>query len=69
MAAKPRPRPAASRKPDPRVRQNVPVEKVANKVAVSTAPGIEFLGRGRVLAAAEPVRRGGGSAAVVVPAP
>jgi hypothetical protein len=47
MAAKPRPRnqrPGA-RRPNPRVRQNVPVEKVANKVAVATAPGIVFLGR------------------------
>jgi len=27
------------------VRQNVPVDKVANKVAVATAPGIAFIGR------------------------
>lgn len=54
MAAKSRPqgkRPApsrgqqAKRRPDPRVRQNVPVEKVANKVAVATSPGIAFIGR------------------------
>ena len=30
--------------------------------------GLEFLGHGRILAAAEPVRRGGGSALVVMPA-
>jgi gamma-glutamyltranspeptidase/glutathione hydrolase len=35
---------------------------------IGAATGVEFLGGGRVLAAAEPVRRGGGSAAVVVPA-
>jgi gamma-glutamyltranspeptidase / glutathione hydrolase len=29
--------------------------------------GLEFLGHGRMLAAAEPTRRGGGSAAVVRP--
>jgi gamma-glutamyltranspeptidase / glutathione hydrolase len=34
---------------------------------IGAATGIEFLGGGRVLAAAEPVRRGGGSAAVVRP--
>jgi gamma-glutamyltranspeptidase/glutathione hydrolase len=34
---------------------------------IGAATGIEFLDRGRVLAAAEPVRRGGGSAAVVRP--
>lgn len=55
MAAKPRPhnrRPAGSasgrptaRKPDPRVRQNVPAEQVANKVAVATASGLAWLGR------------------------
>ncbi len=32
---------------------------------IGAATGIEFLGGGRMLAAAEPVRRGGGSAAVV----
>ncbi|MFB9236932.1 gamma-glutamyltransferase [Plantactinospora siamensis] len=32
---------------------------------IGAATGIEFLGHGRLLAAAEPVRRGGGSAAVV----
>ncbi|ASW54477.1 gamma-glutamyltransferase family protein [Plantactinospora sp. KBS50] len=32
---------------------------------IGAATGIEFLGRGRLLAAAEPVRRGGGSAGVV----
>jgi gamma-glutamyltranspeptidase/glutathione hydrolase len=35
---------------------------------IGAATGIEFLGRGRLLAAAEPVRRGGGSAMVVRPA-
>jgi hypothetical protein len=54
MAAKPRPRnqrPAPgrgqqrARDPHPRVRQNVPVDQVANKVAQATAPGIAFLGR------------------------
>jgi gamma-glutamyltranspeptidase / glutathione hydrolase len=34
---------------------------------IGAATGIEFLGGGRLLAAAEPVRRGGGSAAVVQP--
>lgn len=34
---------------------------------IGAATGIEFLGGGRLLAAAEPVRRGGGSAAVVDP--
>jgi gamma-glutamyltranspeptidase/glutathione hydrolase len=32
---------------------------------IGAATGIDFLGGGRLLAAAEPVRRGGGSAAVV----
>ncbi len=35
---------------------------------IGAATGIEFLGHGRVLAAAEPVRRGGGTAGVVFPA-
>jgi gamma-glutamyltranspeptidase / glutathione hydrolase len=34
---------------------------------IGAANGLEFLGRGKVLAAAEPVRRGGGDAAVVSP--
>jgi gamma-glutamyltranspeptidase/glutathione hydrolase len=34
---------------------------------IGAATGVEFLPDGRVLAAAEPVRRGGGSAAVVKP--
>ena len=34
---------------------------------IGAATGIEFLGGGQTLAAAEPVRRGGGSAAVVEP--
>ena len=34
---------------------------------IGAATGIEFLGGGSTLAAAEPVRRGGGSAAVVQP--
>ncbi|MFC7550872.1 gamma-glutamyltransferase [Plantactinospora sp. GCM10030261] len=34
---------------------------------IGAATGIEFLGRGRWLAAAEPARRGGGAAAVVLP--
>ena len=34
---------------------------------IGAATGIEFLGGGQALAAAEPVRRGGGSAAVVAP--
>ena len=37
------------------------------KPEIGAATGLEFLSRGRVLAAAEPVRRGGGSAAVVRP--
>lgn len=36
---------------------------------IGAANGIEMLGNGQVLAAAEPVRRGGGSAMVEVPAP
>ena len=36
---------------------------------IGAATGIEFLGAGRLLAAAEPVRRGGGSAMVVTPSP
>ena len=36
---------------------------------IGAATGIEFLRHGRVLAAAEPVRRGGGSAMVEVPVP
>jgi gamma-glutamyltranspeptidase/glutathione hydrolase len=36
---------------------------------IGAATGIEFLGDGRVLAAAEPVRRGGGSAMVEQPSP
>ena len=35
--------------------------------AIGAASGLEFLSNGRVLAAAEPVRRGGGSAAVIHP--
>jgi gamma-glutamyltranspeptidase / glutathione hydrolase len=35
---------------------------------IGAATGVEFLPDGRVVAAAEPVRRGGGSAAVVKPA-
>ena len=33
------------RRPDPRVRQNVPAEQVANKVAVATASGLTWMGR------------------------
>jgi gamma-glutamyltranspeptidase/glutathione hydrolase len=40
-----------------------------NAGEIGAATGIEFLPGGRVLAAAEPVRRGGGSAMVEVPAP
>jgi gamma-glutamyltranspeptidase / glutathione hydrolase len=36
---------------------------------IGAATGIEFLGGGQLLAAAEPVRRGGGSAMVVRPSP
>jgi gamma-glutamyltranspeptidase / glutathione hydrolase len=36
---------------------------------IGAATGIEFLGGGQILAAAEPVRRGGGSAMVVTPEP
>jgi gamma-glutamyltranspeptidase/glutathione hydrolase len=41
----------------------------ANAGEIGAATGIEFLGGGNVLAAAEPVRRGTGSAMVVNPAP
>jgi gamma-glutamyltranspeptidase / glutathione hydrolase len=40
-----------------------------NAGEIGAATGIEFLRHGRVLAAAEPVRRGGGSAMVEVPVP
>jgi gamma-glutamyltranspeptidase/glutathione hydrolase len=48
-------------------------DQYGQKFSVSTNPGaeigaatgLEFLGRGLVLAAAEPARRGGGSAVVV----
>jgi gamma-glutamyltranspeptidase/glutathione hydrolase len=36
---------------------------------IGAATGIEFVGRHGLLAAAEPVRRGGGSALVVRPSP
>ena len=39
----------------------------AANAEIGAATGIEFLGAGRMLAAAEPVRRGGGSAMVVTP--
>ncbi|MDX6678770.1 MAG: gamma-glutamyltranspeptidase / glutathione hydrolase [Solirubrobacteraceae bacterium] len=42
---------------------------VAPAPEIGAANGIEFLDDGNVLAAAEPVRRGGGSAMVVSPAP
>ena len=35
---------------------------------IGAASGLEFLGNGKILAAAEPVRKGGGSAAVIHPA-
>jgi gamma-glutamyltranspeptidase/glutathione hydrolase len=38
----------------------------ASTPEIGAATGVEFLGHGRLLAAAEPTRRGGGSAAVVV---
>jgi gamma-glutamyltranspeptidase / glutathione hydrolase len=40
-------------------------EKYAKPAEIGAATGIEFLAGGRTLAAAEPVRRGGGSAMVV----
>src|SRR3954453_533688 len=40
-------------------------EKFATPAEIGAATGIEFLGNGRLQAAAEPVRRGGGSAMVV----
>jgi gamma-glutamyltranspeptidase/glutathione hydrolase len=40
-----------------------------NPVEIGAATGIEFRPNGTTLAAAEPVRRGGGSAAVVTPSP
>ncbi len=42
---------------------------VGSTPEIGAATGIEFLPAGRLLAAAEPVRRGGGAAAVVHPAP
>ena len=41
--------------------------RFSTSAEIGAATGIEFLADGRVLAAAEPVRRGGGSAAVVEP--
>ena len=41
--------------------------RFANAGEIGAATGIEFLGNGRVLAAAEPVRRGGGSAMTELP--
>ena len=41
----------------------------SNGGEIGAATGIEFLGGGNLLAAAEPVRRGTGSALVVSPAP
>ena len=40
-------------------------QSFAQVAEIGAATGLEFLGRGLVLAAAEPVRRGGGSAVVV----
>lgn len=55
MAAKSRPRNRrphssasarpATRRPDPRIRQNVPVDKIVNPVAARTAGGLAWLGR------------------------
>src|SRR6266550_1084508 len=44
-------------------------EKFSSTPEIGAATGIELLSDGMVLAAAEPVRRGGGSAMVVVPQP
>ena len=44
-------------------------EKFSSTPEIGAATGIEFLSDGMVLAAAEPVRRGGGSAMVEVPQP
>lgn len=55
MAAKSRPRNRrpnsstgarpATRRPDPRIRQNVPVDKIVNPVAARTATGLAWLSR------------------------
>lgn len=55
MAAKSRPRNRrsnssasarpATRRPDPRIRQNVPADKIVNPVAARTATGLAWLGR------------------------
>jgi gamma-glutamyltranspeptidase/glutathione hydrolase len=42
--------------------------KFSSTAEIGAATGVEFLPDGRLLAAAEPVRRGGGAAAVVKPA-
>jgi gamma-glutamyltranspeptidase / glutathione hydrolase len=42
-------------------------QQFTNGGEIGAATGIEFLGGGRMLAAAEPIRRGGGSAMVVTP--
>ncbi len=42
---------------------------ISRNPEIGAATGIEFLGGGRLLAAAEPTRRGGGSALVVTPDP
>ena len=41
----------------------------SSTLEIGAATGIEFLGGGKVVAAAEPVRRGGGSALVESPSP
>jgi gamma-glutamyltranspeptidase/glutathione hydrolase len=48
-----------------RVLQTTYGQKFTENAEIGAATGLEFLGHGLVLAAAEPVRRGGGSALVV----
>jgi gamma-glutamyltranspeptidase/glutathione hydrolase len=42
-------------------------QRFATNLEIGAATGLEFLGTGRVIAVAEPARRGGGSALVVRP--
>jgi gamma-glutamyltranspeptidase/glutathione hydrolase len=57
-----------SAEPDfPRAALEALGHRFSNSAEIGAATGIEFLGRGQLQAAAEPVRRGGGSAMVVRP--
>ena len=61
--------PAFLESPERRVGERWAMSFTAPTPEIGAATGVEFLPDGRVVAAAEPVRRGGGSAAVVKPSP